>query len=320
MEQIKALNALEPFLALTKSATSPRAAIDLITRATAAPGTYIFTELLLAPQIQALSTASPEQAAYLSLLKIFSYGTYLDYTSDSSLPTLSSAQTLKLRQLSFLTLAKSPSDLTYPKLQSALSLSTPRDLEDLVISTIYAGLITCTLDPYNQTVLVSSISPLRDLPPSTIPSMLSTLSAWSARCTTTLSSLESQIASIKAEAQRRHRDEKEWNAHVASLLETPPPAEPSTERAGIMSSLHSLTGKMTKSSGKRNATLENLGSDEEMDDVDSISGQQMKDTRSSKKRGFGGLGFGNSTDTGSTDADSTRLSLALDRILDHESM
>lgn len=59
-----------------------------------------------------------------------------------------------------------------------------------------------------------------------------------------------------------------------------------------MSSLHSLTGKMTKSSGKRNATLENLGSDEEMDDVDSISGQQMKDTRSSKKRGFGGLGFG----------------------------
>ncbi|RAL59911.1 hypothetical protein DID88_000538 [Monilinia fructigena] len=106
MEQIKALNALEPFLALTKSATSPRAVIDLITRATAAPGTYIFTELLLTPQIQALSTGTPEQAAYLTLLEIFSYGTYIDYTSNPSLPTLSPAQTLKLRQLSFLTLAK----------------------------------------------------------------------------------------------------------------------------------------------------------------------------------------------------------------------
>ncbi|TGO65433.1 hypothetical protein BCON_0002g00150 [Botryotinia convoluta] len=291
MEQIKALNALEPFLALTKSATSPRAAIDLITRATDAPGTYIFTELLLTPQIQALSTAPPEQAAYLSLLKIFSYGTYADYTSDPSLPTLSAAQTLKLRQLSFLTLAKNPADLTYPKLQSALALSTPRELEDLVISAIYAGLITCTLDPYNQTVLVSSVSPLRDLPHSTIPSMLSTLSAWSARCTTTLSSLESQIASIKADAQRRHRDEQDWNAHVESLLEPTPPSENSTGPTGIMGNIQSLTGRMTRSSGKRHNRLEGQSSDEEMDDVDPMGGQH-KDTRSSKKRGFGGLGFG----------------------------
>ncbi|KAK8908518.1 hypothetical protein ACHAPF_000437 [Botrytis cinerea] len=292
MEQIKALNALEPFLALTKSATSPRAAIDLITRATDAPGTYIFTELLLTPQIQALSTAPPEQAVYLSLLKIFSYGTYADYTSDPSLPTLSAAQTLKLRQLSFLTLAQNPTDLTYPKLQSALALSTPRELEDLVISAIYAGLITCTLDPYNQTVLVSSVSPLRDLPHSTIPSMLSTLSAWSARCTTTLSSLESQIASIKADAQRRHRDEQDWNAHVESLLEPAPPSENPSGPTGILGNIQSLTGRMTRSSGKRVNRLEGQSSDEEMDDVDPM-GVQHKDTRSSKKRGFGGLGFGN---------------------------
>ncbi|KAI9648120.1 hypothetical protein NHQ30_002752 [Ciborinia camelliae] len=292
MEQVKALNALEPFLALTKSATSPRAAIDLITRATAAPGTYIFTELLLAPQIQALSTATSEQAAYLSLLKIFSYGTYTDYTRDPSLPTLSPAQSLKLRQLSFLTLAKNPSDLTYYKLQSALSLSTTRELEDLVISAIYAGLITCTLDPHHQTVLVSSVSPLRDLPPSTIPSMISTLSAWSARCTSTLSSLESQIASIKAEAQRRHRDEQEWNAHVESLLETQAPPETTGATTLQLGNPQTFTGRMTRSSGKRNASLEESASDEEMDDVDSMGGQPTKDTRSSKKRGFAGFGFG----------------------------
>ena len=46
MEQTKALNALEPFLALSKSATSPRAASDLVVQATSAPNTYVFAELL----------------------------------------------------------------------------------------------------------------------------------------------------------------------------------------------------------------------------------------------------------------------------------
>ncbi|KAK6612590.1 PCI domain-containing protein [Botrytis cinerea] len=252
MEQIKALNALEPFLALTKSATSPRAAIDLITRATDAPGTYIFTELLLTPQIQALSTAPPEQARPFS-------------------PTLSAAQTLKLRQLSFLTLAQNPTDLTYPKLQSALALSTPRELEDLVISAIYAGLITCTLDPYNQTVLVSSVSPSAIFP-------------------TPQSHLCSPL-SPPADAQRRHRDEQDWNAHVESLLEPAPPSENPSGPTGILGNIQSLTGRMTRSSGKRVNRLEGQSSDEEMDDVDPM-GVQHKDTRSSKKRGFGGLGFG----------------------------
>ncbi|RAL59910.1 hypothetical protein DID88_000537 [Monilinia fructigena] len=105
--------------------------------------------------------------------------------------------------------------------------------------------------------------------------MLSTLSAWSYRCATTLSSLESQIASIKADAQRRHRDEQDWNAHVESLVEITPPVESNTDRLE-----------------KRNAALEDPASDEEMNDVDSAGGQQTKDTRSAKKRGFGGLGFG----------------------------
>lgn len=55
-----------------------------------------------------------------------------------------------------------------------------------------------------------------------------------------------------------------------------------------MGSLQNFTGRMTRSSGKRNATLDESASDEEMDDVDS----NAKDTRSSKKRGFGGLGLG----------------------------
>jgi COP9 signalosome complex subunit 7 len=78
MEQTKALNALEPFLALSKSATSPRAAADLISQATSAPNTYVFAELLQTPNIQKLRD-SPDHAAHLVLLEIFAWGTWEDY-------------------------------------------------------------------------------------------------------------------------------------------------------------------------------------------------------------------------------------------------
>jgi len=78
MEQTKALNALEPFLALSKSATSPRAASDLVMQATGAPNTYVFAELLQTPNIQSLRT-SDEYASHLSLLEIFAWGTWEDY-------------------------------------------------------------------------------------------------------------------------------------------------------------------------------------------------------------------------------------------------
>ncbi|ORY70227.1 uncharacterized protein BCR38DRAFT_102541 [Pseudomassariella vexata] len=205
MEQMKALNALAPFLALTKSATSPRAAADLITRATSAPGTYVFAELREAPQVQALSQ-SAEHAPYLNLLDIFSYGTYDSYKSTANLPSLNDQQAIKLRQLSLLTLARDPNNLSYASLQKSLDLPDTRALEDLVISAVYADLITAQLDPYNQTVHISSVSPLRDLAPNSIPNMLSSLQTWSNRCTSTLSDLEAQIAGIKADAARRHRE------------------------------------------------------------------------------------------------------------------
>ena len=77
--QQKALNALEPYILLSKSATSPLAAVDLINQATSAPNTYIFAELLQTPNIQSLRTASSEYARYYTLLEIFCWGTWKDY-------------------------------------------------------------------------------------------------------------------------------------------------------------------------------------------------------------------------------------------------
>ncbi|KAL9947385.1 hypothetical protein D7B24_009047 [Verticillium nonalfalfae] len=222
MEQTKALNALEPFLALSKSASSPRAAADLVTRATSNPNTFLFTELLQTPQIQSLAQ-SAEHAAYLTLLRIFSYGTYADYQrqqqqSSQSLPDLSESQALKLRQLSLLTLARDRTNLAYPRLQTALSLPDTRALEALVTSAIYAGLIQATLDPARQHVHVTALATLRDLAPDSIPALSDALRSWSDRCAATLRDIDAQTAAIRAEAARRQRHAGVREEQLAELV------------------------------------------------------------------------------------------------------
>lgn len=77
MDQTRALNALAPFIALAKSATSPRAAADLITQATSAPNTFVFAELLQQPNIQALAGHN-EFGLHYELLQCFAWGTWED--------------------------------------------------------------------------------------------------------------------------------------------------------------------------------------------------------------------------------------------------
>ncbi|KYK54602.1 COP9 signalosome subunit 7 [Drechmeria coniospora] len=205
--ETKALNALEPFLLLSRSITSPRAAADLVTRATSAPNTYIFAELLQTPQVQALKN-SEEYASHLSLLSIFSHGTYQTYHATPNLPPLNDAQTLKLRQLSLLTLARDRSNLSYAVLQGALGLSHARQLEDLVIKAVYEGLLHATLDPARQAIEVTSISPLRDLQPGSVPAMTMVLNSWSDRCISTIGDIEARINAIRANAAARAKEER----------------------------------------------------------------------------------------------------------------
>ncbi|KAH6885880.1 hypothetical protein B0T10DRAFT_86107 [Thelonectria olida] len=217
MEQTKALNALEPFLALSKTATSPIAGADLITRATSAPNTFLFTELLETPAIQSLNS-SPDFAPYFALLQIFSYGTYATYRTTPGLPPLAAPQAQKLRQLSLLTLARDRKNLSYSALQNALDLPDARDLEALVISAVYAGLLHATLDPARAAVQVTSVAPLRDLHPGAIPDMITSLSNWSDRCTSTLADLEAQMKEIRTNAAERQLNQRVADIELQELM------------------------------------------------------------------------------------------------------
>lgn len=236
MEQTRALNALQPYLALSKTATSPRAAADVVVQATSAPHTYVFAELLQTPQIQALRgpSADPQYASYYTLLEIFAWGTWADYqASSTTLPTLSPAQQHKLRLLTLLTVASSAtssSNLTYAALSAHLGLPpTPsattttsssaasprnRELETLVTDAIYASLLTATLNSASQLLSVSSIAPLRDLAPGSVTAMLADLEAWSTRCEAVLADLDAEGAKVRAKAAER----KQWDSIRAAQV------------------------------------------------------------------------------------------------------
>ncbi|KAG6035814.1 hypothetical protein E4U41_005912 [Claviceps citrina] len=218
MEQNKALDALEPYLALSKTAVHPRAAADLISQATSAPNTYVFAELLEQPHIQALAT-NEQFAPHLSLLRIFSHGTFKSYQAHAAgLPALNEAQALKLRQLSLLSLARDRRNLSYHVLQDELGLSSAREVEELAIKAIYAGLVRGTLDPDKKTVQVTSLAPLRDLEPGCIPDMIAALEHWSDKCTSTLSDLEAQIQTIRAAAAEREDEKSAAEARRQALV------------------------------------------------------------------------------------------------------
>jgi COP9 signalosome complex subunit 7 len=203
----KAMAALEPFVLLSKSATSPRAAADLIVQATSAPSAFVFAELLETPNIQNLAS-SADYSKFLELLKIFVWGSYMDYQAKKTdLPDLSEAQTKKLRLLSLISLAssKSPSEaLTYSNLLTQLGLPSNRDLEALVIEAIYEKLVSGKLDPRRQLIEIYSVAG-RDVPPDGVPQMISTLESWSAKCEGALKDIEAQIAMIhKRAAEKKH--------------------------------------------------------------------------------------------------------------------
>lgn len=194
-------------MALSKSASSPRAAADLIVRATSAPNTFIFSELYQTQQIQALAS-SEEFSSHLALLQVFCYGTYESYHATPGLPAINDAQRLKLRQLSLLSLASDRTKLTYAALQKCLDLPSSREVEELVITAIYAELLEATLDPAREAVQVTKVAPLRDLAPGSIPGMIAALRNWSSRCTSTIEDLEAHATELRSTAAARLQEQR----------------------------------------------------------------------------------------------------------------
>ncbi|KAF5312211.1 hypothetical protein D9619_003684 [Psilocybe cf. subviscida] len=198
---------LEPFLLMGKSMKGAAAA-KLIQDATAAPGVFIFSELLQLPNIQELANNEQHKKAY-ALLQLFAYKTYPDYLQykDELLP-LNQNQLTKLKHLTIVSLAADRRILPYPELLRTLDVSSVRELEDLIIDAIYLDLLQGKLDQKEEQFEVSYTMG-RDLEPGKLEQVLAALNDWAATTSSVLAALDDKINVIAADVAAAKAKEQE---------------------------------------------------------------------------------------------------------------
>nr|CCA15526.1 PREDICTED: similar to cop9 complex subunit 7a putat [Albugo laibachii Nc14] len=168
-------SSLEQFTLLAKNARG-RACEALIHQVLSNPDVFLFSQLLVMPNIAALENTE-FQSSY-RLLQIFAFGTYNDYNRErQQLPELNPASELKLRKLSVVSLAQHRKDLSYEVLMGALDVHTIRALEDVLIDAIYSGLVQGKLDQKTRSIRVTYVV-ARDVQSHDIVSMKDKLKEW----------------------------------------------------------------------------------------------------------------------------------------------
>ncbi|ETW01603.1 hypothetical protein H310_06242 [Aphanomyces invadans] len=173
---------LEQFTLLAKTARG-RACVALVQQVLSNKKLFVFGELLDMPNVKALAESDQaDQQGHARLLAIFAHGRYLDYVRQKQeatfhIPDLNAAQALKLRKLTVVSLCQEHKSVPYRILMGELQIGSVREVEDIVIDTIYSGLVEGQLDEKNE-VFESSYSVGRDVQLSDIDDMIHRLTQW----------------------------------------------------------------------------------------------------------------------------------------------
>lgn len=172
------------------------------------PQIFVFGELLQLKNVQALEEAADSEP-WLRLLRLFAFGVYSDYESQSqTLPPLTPAMRAKLRSLTIVSLAEKTKCISYRTLEQELCITDRRELEDLIIETIYAKAVTGKMDQKNNWLEIESTIG-RDIKPEQLDAVATVLTAWCENCDNVLSSIETQIAvanSLKVDSVNKKQE------------------------------------------------------------------------------------------------------------------
>ncbi|UZJ54663.1 hypothetical protein CBS101457_003983 [Exobasidium rhododendri] len=232
-----ALARLEPFLLLGKKAHGAAAA-KLVSEVTAAPGCYVFSELLALDGIKELKS-DKQYAVDFRTLDLFAYGDLEQYRTSApgTFALLTQVQLNKLRQLTLVSLASRSRALSYSTLIRSLGLSgsseadssapgpsshiSARDiraLEDLIIEAIYAGILSARLDQREQRVEVESVLGRDVRGIGEIEKMSSVLEEWSSTTDQLLASLSGRIEQARKSDEDKTRHKANQDDHLRNLL------------------------------------------------------------------------------------------------------
>lgn len=209
------VNRLEPFVAQANTVKGLDA-VKLVQQVLEHPGVYVFGELLDMPNIKELEH-DEQTASYFRLFNLFAYGTYNDYKEQKdALPEITPFQLLKLRHLTLVSIATKQKCIPYTLLSRELDLPNLRDLEDLIIEAIYAGIIKGKLDQKNKQLEVDYAIG-RDIRSEAIPEIISVLQEWCNSCDAVLKGIETQIVKANSHKEKKLKTKLQIETEVANV-------------------------------------------------------------------------------------------------------
>ncbi|OWZ22693.1 DEAD/DEAH box RNA helicase [Phytophthora megakarya] len=174
------------------------------------------------PNVETLKDS--EYKEHYELLRVFCFGTYGDYVArkdelpeltprKDELPELTPQQVNKLRKLTAVSLAHRFKNIPYDTLMQDLGVSTVREVEDILIDTIYSGLIQGKLDQKSRCFVVK-YAVGRDTHHEDIDDMIQKLTNWKAQS----AEICEKINAILTLAEKQEEDEQTRDGIVRTKM------------------------------------------------------------------------------------------------------
>jgi len=211
---------LEGYEVLAKTAKG-QTMVMIIQQVLKDPHLFVFGELVNHPNVLELEK-TPSTRPWVETLRIFAYGTYKDYLNkkdELKLPDLPATQLEKLKQLSLVSHAAKHKILRYSTLMEELGLKDVRELEDVIIDTIYLGLVKGKLDQKKQ-VFEVEYAIGRDIGPDDVDHMLSSIQSWFSTSQELLKSIDKNIQSANLAIEQKKKEEEDNEKQRKTIIET----------------------------------------------------------------------------------------------------
>lgn len=271
------MNEIQQFCILARTQKS-RACSALVQQVLSHRKIFLFSELLSVPSVTELKDT--EFSTSFNSLELFAYGTYEEYAADrASFLDLNETQITKLKQLSIVSLAEKSSVITYAELQTALYITDTRLMEDLIIETIYQGLISGKMDPKSKVLRVYDFLS-RDVRNDKLGSLIEILKAMRTNNASIAEALQQSNEILKTSRQQGEEEQKETLEEAEKIKSQ---VKDSLENGADLSSLYKSIE--TRGSGSGSGSSGHGGS---------ISKRKNPSSSSSRKMGpmhtFGGSG------------------------------
>jgi len=191
-----------------------RACAALIQQVISNKKIFNFGDLLSMPSVLQLNDSDSEYISYYKTLELFAYGKYNDYANaKEKYLELNETQITKLKQLTIVSLSAKSRKINYSLLRSELDINDVRLLEDLIIDTIYLGLIKGKLNQRNQILRITDTI-RRDVSPDQLGELVANLKIWQETVASLIQTVDNSSTIVKNRRESGRLELEDTQKHV----------------------------------------------------------------------------------------------------------